>query len=82
VRHWRSDPCHKCYLSVRSLWLPYQYRWLLGRAGRDWLGRLLACGKQVHLLDHEVLDKHKMVFDGCLKDIKVTLHVNDKVLGS
>ena len=57
-------------------------------AGRDWLGRLNASGGQVHSLEHdhdqltELIDKHSMVFDGslgCLKDTKVTLHVNDKV---
>ena len=52
--------------------------------GRDWLGRLKVNIGQVNLLEHdkikEVLDKHEAVFDGnigCLKDAKVTLHVNE-----
>ena len=52
--------------------------------GRDWLGRLNVNIGQVNLVEHdkikEVLDKHEVVFDGsigCLKDVKVTLQVNE-----
>ena len=52
--------------------------------GRDWLGRLNVNIGQVNLLEHdkikEVLDKHEAVFDGsigCLKDVQVTLQVNE-----
>ena len=52
--------------------------------GRDWLGRLNVNIGQVNLVEHdkikEVLDKHEAVFDGsigCLKDVKVTLQVNE-----
>ena len=83
---------HSCQSGMKPLWLTYLYRWFAGDgpdlAGRDWLGRLNASGGQVHSLEHDhdqltkLIDKHSMVFDGslgCLKDTKVTLHVNDKV---